>query len=55
MRMSSMEYADELLEKAESKIREIMTNLEKQHRAVLDYFTQTIDVLYENRQQLRNI
>jgi len=55
MRMSSMEYADEMLEKAENKIREIMGNLEGQHKAILDYFAQTTDVLYENRQQLRNI
>jgi vacuolar-type H+-ATPase subunit H len=53
MRMSSMEYADEMLEKAESKIREIMGNLDKQHKTVMEYFAQTVDVLYENRQQLR--
>ena len=53
MRMNSLEYADEMLEKAESKIREIMTNLDKQHKAVMEYFAQTVDVLYENRQQLR--
>ncbi|MCL2604635.1 MAG: hypothetical protein FWD90_09170 [Defluviitaleaceae bacterium] len=53
MRMGSMEYADEMLEKAESKIREIMNNLDKQHKTVMEYFAQTIDVLYTNRQQLR--
>jgi F0F1-type ATP synthase membrane subunit b/b' len=53
MRMSSMEYADEILEKAESKLREMMTHLDKQHKTVMDYFNQTVDVLYENRQQLR--
>ncbi|MCL2500534.1 MAG: hypothetical protein FWE90_09380 [Defluviitaleaceae bacterium] len=53
MRMGSMEYADEILEKAESKIREIMTNFDKQHKTVMEYFAQTVDVLYENRQQLR--
>ena len=54
MRMSAMEYADEMLSKAENKIREIMGNLDNQHKAVIDYFTQNVDVLYENRQQLRN-
>jgi vacuolar-type H+-ATPase subunit H len=53
MRMSSLEYADEMLEKAETKIREIMGNLDKQHKTVMEYFAQTVDVLYENRQQLR--
>jgi len=54
MRMSAIEYADEMLAKSESKIREIMGNLESQHKAVIDYFAQNVDVLYENRQQLRN-
>jgi len=53
MRMSAIEYADEMLAKSESKIREIMGNLDNQHKAVIDYFSQNVDVLYENRQQLR--
>ena len=53
MRNSSLEYADEILEKAESKIREIMSNLDKQHKAIMEYFAQNVDVIYENRQQLR--
>jgi F0F1-type ATP synthase membrane subunit b/b' len=55
MRMSAMEYADEMLAKGESKIREIMGNLDNQHKAVIEYFAQNVDVLYENRQQLRNL
>jgi F0F1-type ATP synthase membrane subunit b/b' len=54
MRMGAMEYIDEILGKAESKIRETMTNLGKQHSIIHEYFAQTVDVLYDNRQQLRN-
>ena len=54
MCMSAIEYADEMLAKSETKIREIMGNLDNQHKAVMDYFSQNVDVLYENRQQLRN-
>jgi hypothetical protein len=34
-------------------IQETMENMEVQYKIMLDYFRQTIDVLYENRQQLR--
>lgn len=53
MRLNAMDYADEMLEKTESMIREAMENMEQQYKIMLDYFAQTIDVLYENRQQLR--
>jgi len=55
MRLSSIEYADGMLEKAELQIKEVMTNLNNQHKAVCDFFNDNIDVLYENRQQLRNM
>lgn len=53
MRLNAMDYADGLLEKSEAMIRETMVNMEQQYKIMLDYFSQTIDVLYENRQQLR--
>jgi cell division septum initiation protein DivIVA len=55
MRMSAVEYADGMLEKAESKIRETMTYMDKQNKIINEYFMQTVDVLYENRQHLRNV
>jgi vacuolar-type H+-ATPase subunit H len=51
--LNAMDYADEMLEKTESMIRDAMENMEQQYKILLDYFGQTIDVLYENRQQLR--
>ena len=53
LRLNAMDYADEILEKAEGKIREYMNNLDHQHKIIMDYFNQMVDVIYDNRQQLR--
>jgi vacuolar-type H+-ATPase subunit H len=53
MRLNAVDYADEILEKSETMIKETMDNMEQQFKYMSEYFTQTINVLYENRQQLR--
>lgn len=53
MRHNALDYTDELLEKTEEEIRDTMGRMEDQMRLLNDYFQQTIDVLYENRQSLR--
>jgi vacuolar-type H+-ATPase subunit H len=53
MRLNAMDYADEMIKKTEDVIQEVMENMEVQYNSMLDYFRQTVDVLYENRQQLR--
>ena len=53
LRLNAMDYADEMLEKAETQLKEYMTNLEAQHKRVMSYYTEMIDVIYTNRQQLR--
>ena len=53
MRLGAMDYADEVLEKTENMIKEAMENIDEQSRMVNNYFSQTIDILYENRQSLR--
>jgi vacuolar-type H+-ATPase subunit H len=53
MRLNAMDYADEMLKKTEDIIQEAMENMEIQYKMMLEYFRQTIDVLYDNRQQLR--
>ncbi|MCL2398890.1 MAG: ATPase [Defluviitaleaceae bacterium] len=53
MRLNAMDYADEILEKTENMVKEAMENIDEQFKLVNNYFTQTIDVLYENRQSLR--
>ena len=53
LRLNAMDYADELLEKTEGMIRETMENMDNQFKMVNNYLSETIDVLYENRQALR--
>ena len=53
LRLNAMDYADEILEKTESMVKEAMENIDEQFRLVNNYLSQTIDVLYENRQSLR--
>ncbi len=52
-RLNAMDYADEMLEKTESMIQEAMENINQQYRLTMDYFNQTVQVLYENRQALK--
>ena len=53
LRLNAMDYADEMLQNAESQLKEYMTNLEAQHKKVMDYYSKLIDVISENRHQLR--
>ena len=53
MKLGAVDYADDILQKSEAMIREAMENIEQQYKYMMDYFGETIEVLYENRQQLR--
>jgi len=53
LRAGASSYVDEKLEDAERQLKEYMANIEAQHKRVMTYFSETIDVLYENRQELR--
>lgn len=53
MRSSTMEYADEILSGTEEHIREAMANMNLLNRAIEDSLGQTIELLYNNRQELR--
>jgi len=53
LRAGAAAYVDEKLEDAEKQMKEYMSNMEMQHKRIMDYYTQTVDVLYENRQELR--
>ncbi|MCL2674048.1 MAG: ATPase [Defluviitaleaceae bacterium] len=54
MRVSAIDYADEILLKTENAIRESMSSTNLQYRAIEDSFSETIEVLYSNRQELRS-
>jgi len=53
LRLNANEYADEQLADAEGQLREYMNNMEQQHKRIMEYFAKMIDIIYENRQQLR--
>ena len=53
IRINAMDYADEILAKAESAMRVTLENIEKQHNMAQDYYYKVLDTLYENRQELR--
>ena len=53
LRLNAIDYADSVLKEAEEQIKEYMSNVETQHKKIMEYFNQLTDVLYENRQQLR--
>ncbi|MDR3238632.1 MAG: ATPase [Clostridiales bacterium] len=53
MRLNAMDYADEILAKTERIIQDAMSSMNQQHQLMEQYFAQTADVLYSNRQELR--
>jgi len=53
LRLNAMDYADEKLADAEAQLKEYIANLEQQHKRIIDYYSKMVDVIYENRQQLR--
>ena len=55
IRLNAIDYADDILEKTEGMIKETMDNMDQQFKHINDYLSQTGDVLYENRQSLREI
>lgn len=53
LRAGASAYVDEKLEDAEKQIKEYMANMDAQHKRLMEYYTKTVDVLYENRQEIR--
>lgn len=53
IRLNAMDYADELLSKAEHALKSTIEGVEKQHNYVQEYYHGVINTLYENRQELR--
>ncbi len=53
LRINAIEYADEVLAKTESIIREAMDDFVKTARSTEEYLGEAIDIIYENRQELR--
>jgi len=53
IRLNAMEYADEILENWEVALREAIDMLSKRYNSILADFSETADLLYTNRQELR--
>ena len=53
LKMNAVDYADERMGEVESQLKELMTSMDAQNRKVLEYYGEMIDVIFENRQQLR--
>lgn len=53
LRVNAFEYADELLQKTEDLIKEAQTSFNKSLRMIESSFSETVDMIFENRQELR--
>ncbi|MCL1924156.1 MAG: ATPase [Defluviitaleaceae bacterium] len=53
VRLNSMEYADEMLTKAETVLRQTLENADRQHSEASLFMNKILDTLFENRQELR--
>ena len=55
MRIGAMEYADEVLAQSEDKLRTMIESFRNECVSVDEYFNNSLNTLYENRQELRGI
>lgn len=55
MRIGATEYADEVLALAENRLKSMMEELRKESIEIDNFFNHSLDVIYENRQELRGI
>ena len=55
LRLSAMEYADNILASAEDIVREAADNFVRRSREAESFFNDTVDTIYKNRQELRGV
>lgn len=55
MRIGAMEYADQVLSTAEMRIREMFERIQQENALTESFFNETLNVIYENRQELREV
>lgn len=53
LKMNATDYADERLGEVELQLKELMANMDSQNRRIQEYYSNMVDVIFENRQQLR--
>lgn len=55
MRLGATEYADEVLALAESRLKEMMDMIRLENIHSENFFNETLDIIYQNRQELRGV
>lgn len=55
MRLGATEYADQVLSMAEARLKEMMEMVRQQNAQNEGFFTEILNVIYENRQELRGV
>ncbi len=53
MRLGANEYADEVLALAEKRLKEMMDIIHQENVHTENFFNETLDIIFENRQELR--
>ncbi|MCL1935298.1 MAG: hypothetical protein FWF57_02845 [Defluviitaleaceae bacterium] len=53
IRISALNYADEMLSKAENAMKSTIESIEKNHVTAQEYYHRILDTLFENRNELR--
>lgn len=55
MRLGAIDYADDVMGVAEQRLREMQDSIEQENRKLLEFYKENINVIFDNRQELRGI
>ena len=55
MRLGAIEYADDVMGVAEQRLREMQDTIEQENQKIIDFFKENINVIFENRQELKGV
>ena len=55
MRLGAIDYADDVMGVAEQRLREMQDVIEQENRKLIDCYKENINVIFDNRQELRGI
>ena len=55
MRLGAIDYADDVMGVAEQRLIEMQDVIEQENRKLIDFYKENINVIFDNRQELRGI
>ena len=55
MRLGAIDYADDVMGVAEQRLREMQDSIEQENRKLIEFYKVNINVIFDNRQELRGI